>query len=81
MEVVADLLGEMDAVTDAAGGTLLDNSLVMFASDMHHGDHACFDLPLALFGSGSGIFVKTNSCPYRNRLKTFASCATCTSRC
>ncbi len=55
IEVVADLLKKMDAVPDASGGTLLDNSLVMFASDMHHGDHASFDLPLALFG-GSGTF-------------------------
>jgi tellurite resistance protein len=56
IEVAADLLMKMDAVQEASGGTLLDNSLVMFASDMHHGDHACFDLPLALFGSGSGTF-------------------------
>lgn len=55
IEVVADLLKKMDAVKEASG-TLLDNSLVMFASDMHHGDHACFDLPLALFGGGSGTF-------------------------
>jgi len=56
VEVAADLLKKMDAVEDASGGTLLDNSLVMFASDMHHGDHACYDLPLALFGGGSGTF-------------------------
>jgi hypothetical protein len=56
IEVAADLMTKMDAVQEASGGTLLDNSLVMFASDMHHGDHACFDLPLALFGSGSGTF-------------------------
>ena len=56
IELVADLLRKMDAVEEASGGTLLDNSLVMFASDMHHGDHAAFDLPLALFGSGSGTF-------------------------
>jgi hypothetical protein len=56
IEVAADLLTKMGAVQEASGGTLLDNSLVMFASDMHHGDHACFDLPLALFGGGSGTF-------------------------
>jgi hypothetical protein len=54
--VVADLLKKMDAVQDPFGGTLLDNSLVMFVSDMHHGDHASFDLPLALFGGGGGTF-------------------------
>jgi hypothetical protein len=56
IEVVADLLKKMDAVQEPSGGTLLDNSLVMFMSDMHHGDHASFDLPLALFGSGAGTF-------------------------
>jgi hypothetical protein len=56
IEATADLLTKMDAVQDASGGTLLDNSLVMFGSDMHHGDHAAFDLPLLLFGSGGGIF-------------------------
>jgi Protein of unknown function (DUF1552) len=55
VEIVADLLKKMEAVQEPAGGTLLDNSVVMFASDMHHGDHACFDLPLALFG-GTGTF-------------------------
>jgi len=53
---MADLLKKMDAVQDGASGTLLDHSLVMFASDMHHGDHASFDLPMALFGSGDGTF-------------------------
>jgi hypothetical protein len=60
IEVAADLLQKMDAVQEGAGeeptGTLLDNSLVQFASDMHHGDHAAFDLPFALFGSGGGVF-------------------------
>jgi hypothetical protein len=53
--VVADLLQKMDAVQEEEG-TLLDNSLVMFAGGMHHGDHAAFDLPFTLFGSGSGTF-------------------------
>ncbi len=52
IEVTADLLKKMDAVKDQGEASLLDNSLVMFASDMHHGDHASFDLPMALFGGG-----------------------------
>jgi hypothetical protein len=56
IEAVADLLKKMDAVQEPSGGTILDNSLVMFCSDMHHGDHAAFDLPILLFGSGSGVF-------------------------
>lgn len=57
IEVVADLLQKLDAVEDSAGeapaGTLLDNTVVQFFSDMHHGDHAAFDLPFAFFG-GTG---------------------------
>jgi len=56
VEGVADLLKKMDAITEPSGGTILDNSLVLFCSDMHHGDHAAFDLPVLLFGSGSGTF-------------------------
>jgi hypothetical protein len=56
VEGVADLLEKMNAVEEPSGGTLLDSSLVMFSSGMHHGDHAAFDLPLILFGSGGGVF-------------------------
>jgi hypothetical protein len=55
INVVADLATKMDAVPDGEG-TLLDNSLIMFSSDMHHGDHAAWDLPMALLGSGGGTF-------------------------
>jgi hypothetical protein len=54
IERVADLVKKLDLVKEG-DRTLLDNSLVMFLSDMHHGDHAAFDLPFALFG-GSGTF-------------------------
>jgi hypothetical protein len=56
IEAVADLLLKMDAVEEPSGGTLLDNSTVLFCSDMHHGDHAAFDLPFLMFGSGGGTF-------------------------
>jgi hypothetical protein len=52
---VADLAQKLDAVTEGEG-TLLDHSLVMLFSDLHHGDHAGFDLPLVLLGSGGGTF-------------------------
>ncbi|HTM46975.1 MAG TPA: DUF1552 domain-containing protein [Polyangiaceae bacterium] len=50
---VADLVTKMDAIPEGTG-TMLDNSIVLFTSDMHHGDHACWDLPVAIFGSGGG---------------------------
>jgi hypothetical protein len=52
----ADLVQKLDAVSDGDGErTLLDDSVVLFMSAMHHGDHAAFDLPFTLFG-GSGTF-------------------------
>jgi hypothetical protein len=52
---IADLLTKMNAITEGEG-TLLDNSIVMYASCMHGGNHAANDLPVALFGSGGGTF-------------------------
>jgi hypothetical protein len=54
IERVADLVKKLDQVKEG-DRTLLDNSLVVFLSDMHHGDHAAFDLPFAMFG-GAGTF-------------------------
>ena len=39
-------------------GTLLDNSIMVYASCMHGGNHHADDLPVALIGGG-GVF-KTN---------------------
>jgi hypothetical protein len=57
MTNVADLAAKMDAIPEGEG-TLLDNSIVLFTSDMHHGDHAAWDLPVAIFGGGSGTLVQ-----------------------
>ncbi len=54
IETVADLVQKMNAIDDG-NGTMLDNSIVMFLSGMHHGDHAAFDLPFTMFGGGGGI--------------------------
>jgi len=54
VKVAADLAQKLAAVSEGER-TLLDNSLLMFLSDMHHGDHAGFDLPMVLMG-GAGTF-------------------------
>ena len=54
VQVAADLAQKMDKIPEG-NGTLLDNSLLMLFSDMHHGDHAGFDLPMILLG-GRGVF-------------------------
>lgn len=57
MANVADLATKLDAIPEG-DGTVLDHSCVLFTSDMHHGDHACWDLPVAVFGSADGTFVQ-----------------------
>lgn len=55
---IADLATKMNAIKEGEG-TLLDNSLLMYASCMHGGNHHADDLPVALIGGGGGTF-KTN---------------------
>ncbi|HEY0714807.1 MAG TPA: hypothetical protein VGF45_19155, partial [Polyangia bacterium] len=54
VSVAADLAQKLDKIPEG-DGTLLDHSLLMLFSDMHHGDHAGFDLPVVLMG-GRGTF-------------------------
>ncbi len=49
--VASDLAQKLDKIPEGTG-TLLDHSLLMLFSDMHHGDHAGFDLPMLLMGGG-----------------------------
>jgi len=54
----AELLAEMDATMDINGGTLLDNTLVVFTSEISNGNaHGAVDMPVVLFG---GKFLKMN---------------------
>jgi hypothetical protein len=54
LKAAVDLAQKLDAIQEG-DRTLLDNSLLMLFSDMHHGDHAGFDLPMLLMG-GAGTF-------------------------
>jgi len=56
---IADLCSKLDAISDGEGVTALDNTIVMYASCMHGGNHYTNDLPVALVGGGGGI-LKTN---------------------
>ena len=54
----AELLAEMDATMDVDGNTLLDNTLVVFWSEISNGNaHGAVDMPVLLFG---GKFLKMN---------------------
>ena len=51
----ADLCTQLDAVQEADGSTLLDNTLAYFSSEIADGNsHAHTNLPVLLAGSGGG---------------------------
>jgi hypothetical protein len=52
---IAELCAKMNAVPEGEG-TLLDHSIVMYASCMHGGNHFANDLPVALIGGAGGAF-------------------------
>ena len=52
---VAYLLGRLKAIPEPNGGTLLDNSMILFGSSLKDGNrHTEPDLPLILAGKGQG---------------------------
>ena len=52
---IAALATKMDAIKEG-DGTLLDHSIMLYASCMHGGNHHADDLPVALIGGGGGVF-------------------------
>jgi hypothetical protein len=56
---VADLATKLDAIKEANGLSILDNSVLFLGACMHGSDHACDRLPTLLIGSGGGK-LKTN---------------------
>ncbi len=52
---LAYLLGRLDAIEDAPGVTVLDNSMVFFSSEIEDGDaHRHTNLPVVIAGGGGG---------------------------
>jgi len=56
---VAELCLKLDAIEEAPGVTVLDNSVIVFGGCMHGSNHQCNELPLALIGGG-GIGLSTD---------------------
>jgi hypothetical protein len=54
---VAALASRLDAIMDGEGVTALDNSVIMYASCMHGGNHMSNQLPVALIGGGGGTLA------------------------
>lgn len=53
----AYIIKQLDSIKEP-NGTLLDNSLIVYASDLAAGDHTVENIPMVLLGSGGGI-IKT----------------------
>jgi hypothetical protein len=53
----AELAVKLHAIQDPAGGSILDNSVITFASGMHGGNHDAADLPVALIGGGGNVLA------------------------
>jgi hypothetical protein len=47
---VAELCVKLDAIKEADGSSILDNTVVMYGGAMHGGNHSCNELPTALIG-------------------------------
>jgi hypothetical protein len=50
-----NLASKLDALKDASGGTVLDNTVIHMMSGMHGGNHDGLDLPIAVIGGGGGV--------------------------
>lgn len=51
---VAELAKKLDAIKDASGVSILDNTVLFLGGCMHGSDHSCDRLPTALIGGGGG---------------------------
>lgn len=64
---LASLASKLDAIKEADGTSILDNTLIMYGSCMHGSNHACNDLPILLVGSGGGTFKTDQHVKVDNR--------------
>jgi hypothetical protein len=51
---VAALASKLDAIKEANGASILDNTVIFLGGCMHGSDHSCDRLPSALIGGGGG---------------------------
>ncbi len=51
----AELAGKLSASSDGNGTSVLNNTVITFASGMHGGNHEGHNIPVALIGGGGGV--------------------------
>jgi hypothetical protein len=61
-----DLVSKLDAIDNANGGTVLDDSLVMWTQESGASTHDPIELPVVTAGSADGFFTTGNYCDYRD---------------
>jgi hypothetical protein len=59
-----DLASKLAAVSEGAAGSMLDNTVIMFASGMHGSNHKGIDIPVALIGNGGGVLKQDTYVPF-----------------
>jgi hypothetical protein len=60
----SQLASKLAAVSEGAAGSMLDNSVIIFASGMHGYNHKGVDIPVALIGSGGGVLRQDTYVPF-----------------
>jgi hypothetical protein len=63
------LCQKLQAIQDGAGGSVLDQSVVWFGTEMHGGNHDGLDLPLLYVGSGGGRLVLDTHVDFASRAR------------
>jgi hypothetical protein len=58
VEKATQFAQKLAASSEGGAGSVLDNSVVLFASGMHGGNHRGIDIPFTLIGGGGGVLKK-----------------------
>ncbi len=64
---VAELCSKLDAVKEADGSSILDNTVVFYGGCMHGSNHDCNELPTALIGGGKLGLAQDQHVGFTNR--------------
>jgi hypothetical protein len=60
----SELAQKLAAISEGPAGSMLDSSVIIFASGMHGSSHKGLDLPVAVLGSGGGVLKQDMYIPF-----------------
>jgi len=58
VQKASEFAQKLAASPEGAAGSVLDNTVIVFGSGMHGGNHRGIDIPFTLIGSGGGVLKK-----------------------